>query len=98
MRSTAVTIGKLRDGLSAHVRRVRRGESIVVLDRDRPVARLVPFEPDPGGDAELHELIDRGVIRPPRLTADWRAIDRMPSPRLRGDTALEALLDARDEA
>jgi prevent-host-death family protein len=38
-----VGIADLKARLSEHLRRVRGGESITVLDRDTPVARLVPF-------------------------------------------------------
>lgn len=39
-----VKIGDLKAHLSAHLRRVRKGGEIIVLDRDTPVARIVPFE------------------------------------------------------
>ena len=37
-----VKIAELKARLSEHLRRVRRGHSLVVLDRDTPVAKLVP--------------------------------------------------------
>ena len=37
-------ISELRNGLSAYLRRVRRGESILILDRNVPVACLTPVE------------------------------------------------------
>ena len=41
---TRVRIAELKSRLSEHLRQVRRGSSITVLDRDTPVARLVPYE------------------------------------------------------
>ncbi len=41
-----VGIRKLRDGLTRHVGQVRRGERIIVTDRGKPVALLVPYESD----------------------------------------------------
>jgi prevent-host-death family protein len=41
---TDVRIADLKSRLSEHLRRVRHGESITVLDRDTPVARLIPYE------------------------------------------------------
>ena len=38
----SANISDLRDRLSDYPRRVRRGETIIVLDRDTPVARLEP--------------------------------------------------------
>ena len=35
-------IGELRDGLSRFIDQVRDGGEVLVLDRDRPVARIVP--------------------------------------------------------
>src|SRR5262252_2573238 len=37
-----VRIAQLKARLSAYLRAVRRGETIAVLDRDTPVARIVP--------------------------------------------------------
>lgn len=40
----AVKIADLKDRLSEHLREVRAGHSLTVLDRNTPVARLVPVE------------------------------------------------------
>lgn len=39
-----VTVRDFRGRLSEHVQRVRRGGSVVVTSRGKPVARLVPIE------------------------------------------------------
>ena len=36
------TISEVKNGLSAHLRRVRSGESVLILDRGTPIARIVP--------------------------------------------------------
>lgn len=90
-----VKIGELRDHLSAHLRRVQRGEELLIVDRDRPVARIVPFEAAEG-DAELIELAAEGRVRLPNAAPNWKAFDRMPCPRVPADTLLEALLRDRD--
>jgi antitoxin (DNA-binding transcriptional repressor) of toxin-antitoxin stability system len=60
-------IGQLRDGLSRYLDQVRDGDEILVLDRDRPVARIVPAggpSPARGGDgARLLDLERRGILR-----------------------------------
>ena len=38
-----VGIAELKAHLSEHLRSVRKGRTLIVLDRDRPVARLVPY-------------------------------------------------------
>jgi prevent-host-death family protein len=43
-----VGIAELKSRLSEHLRAVRRGRSLVVFDRDTPIARIVPYEAPPG--------------------------------------------------
>jgi prevent-host-death family protein len=40
-----VRIAELKARLSEYLRAVRRGETIAVLDRDTPVAQIVPVRP-----------------------------------------------------
>jgi prevent-host-death family protein len=39
-----VKIAQLKSKLSQHLRAVRAGETLTVLDRDTPVARIVPVD------------------------------------------------------
>ena len=43
-----VRIAELKSRLSEYLRRVRRGHTLTVLDRETPVARIVPIEAGPG--------------------------------------------------
>ena len=43
---STVRIAELKSRLSEHLRKVRRGWSVTVLDRDTPIARLVPYQND----------------------------------------------------
>ena len=59
-----VGVAELRQNLSRYLRRVERGERLVVTDRNRPVAELGP--PATGASA-LDRLIAEGrVSRPAR--------------------------------
>ena len=62
---TTVSISELKANLSHYVREVRRGGEVQILDRGKPVARLVAT-----GAGEDHgardRLISQGVIRPGR--------------------------------
>jgi antitoxin (DNA-binding transcriptional repressor) of toxin-antitoxin stability system len=72
-----VKIAELKNRLSHYLRRVQRGESILVADRDRVIARIDRVggrEAVAGGDAEwLDRLERRGVIRrgSGRLDQKW---------------------------
>ena len=45
MAMTTVRIAQLKDHLSEHLRAVERGGEILVTDRERPIARIVPVTP-----------------------------------------------------
>jgi prevent-host-death family protein len=62
--SVTVGVAELRQNLSRYLRRVERGERLIVTDRNRPVAELGP---PPSTGAELDRLIAEGrVSRPGR--------------------------------
>ena len=44
-----VRIAELKSRLSEYLRLVRKGRSITVLDRETPIARIVPYEPETNG-------------------------------------------------
>ena len=62
---TTVSISELKANLSHYVREVRRGGEVQILDRGKPVARLIaPAAGEAPGARE--RLISQGVIRPGR--------------------------------
>jgi len=60
-----VNIADLKNNLSAHLERVRAGEELLVKDRNRPIARLVPLAPGQDMDSEEMELAAAGLVRLP---------------------------------
>lgn len=67
MAMPAVNVAELKNRLSHYLRFVRRGQTVLVRDRDRVIARI---EPAGGGDvrgggdaARLTELEGRGILR-----------------------------------
>lgn len=60
--NNTVGIAELRQNLSKHLRRVAEGERLVVTDRNRPVAELVP----PAAGSALDRLVAEGKVRPPK--------------------------------
>ncbi len=43
----AVRIAELKARLSEYLRAVRKGRTLTVLDRDTPIARIVPYATEP---------------------------------------------------
>lgn len=93
-----VKIAELKNRLSYYLRRVRQGESILVSDRDRVIARIDRVSSDaglPGSDAEwLDRLERRGAVRRGcgKLSPQWFA--RRPAV---GVDVVAALLQEREE-
>ena len=60
-------ISELRDGLSEYLARVRKGETVIVYDRDTPIARIEPISPaDPNLPEWVREAERRGILSPPK--------------------------------
>ena len=70
-----VGIRALRDRLSEYVERVRGGEELVVTDRGRAVARLVPVD----HERALDRLIRDGVVEPAPAVGERRRPRRVPA-------------------
>jgi prevent-host-death family protein len=91
-----VNVAVLKNNLSAYLERVRAGEEVLVKDRERPIARLVPIERS--GDVEDEELrlAAEGLVRLPEAPlppAFWK----MPAPRVSRAKLLRAIRAERDE-
>jgi len=89
---TAVNIAQLRGHLSTYLKRVRRGEEILIRDRDTPVAKLVPLREGQIHSKRMLRLAARGLVRLPKKPMDWDAFFALPAP----DVPLEKLLAALD--
>ena len=91
------TISQAKNQLSKLIARVKRGETVLILDRDRPVARLVPAEVAEGDDeGRLVDLERRGVLRRARLAPPKKLPAPIELPK--GVSVLTALLKQREEA
>ena len=89
------TITEAKNRLSALIDLVQSGESIVILERGRPVARLEPIAAYPDATGRLARLERAGILKigtaPPPIE-----LLRRPAPRLaRGASAVEGLLEDR---
>jgi prevent-host-death family protein len=59
-----VNISDLKAQLSAHIQLVKDGEEVLICDRNKPVARIVPCRTNDRSKQE-QRLIARGVLTPP---------------------------------
>ena len=98
-----VTISEVKNGMSACLRRVKAGDSVLVVERRTPVARIVPVGIDAGGgkqadsvdeDAKLVRLERAGIVV---RRGSGSPLDLLGPPLHSGAGVLEALLDERSE-
>ena len=68
-----VGIRELRADLSKWVKRVEAGEEIVITDRGKAVARIVPAD----GRTKLDQLIAEGRVKPAPDPSGWRPTRRV---------------------
>jgi prevent-host-death family protein len=93
-----VSISRLKDQLSAYLQKVRRGQTVVVTDRNKPVAQLTPVVAKESDDERLARLIAQGVVTPPKQSPPLSIEEiRKRRPQAPGAGVLEALLQERRE-
>ena len=94
----AINVAELKNRLSHYLRIVRRGEPILVRDRDRVIARIEPAGDQPrAGDehaARLAELEARGIIRRAQGRLGPELLRRRP--RAKADVVRALLLERED--
>lgn len=95
-------IATAKNELSRLLRHVKRGERVIITERNHPIAQLQPFvasEHDPASSA-LAPLYEAGVLTPPKQNGfDIDAFLAMPAPSLPKDQSLaQAVLDERAES
>jgi len=61
MKQTGVS--QLKARLSEHLDMVKRGEEVLVTERGKPVARIVPVERECLKDDWVRGLVSRGIVR-----------------------------------
>lgn len=96
-------ISTLKNELSAILRKVRKGEEVIILDRNQPVAkitRMTPATDKPQNDeALMAELERRGIVK--RATKKPVSLEWLQKNMVHlksGASAVEALLKDREEA
>lgn len=93
----SVNIRDLKANLSAHLQAVRAGQELTVLDRNLPIAKIIPFDPADEPESEEMELVAAGILRMPTESLppdfwDFASLDVSPEDLIR------AISEDRDEA
>lgn len=94
MKTTA--IAQLKAKLSEYIAWVKRGEEVLVTERGRPVARIVPVTPGTADDDRIRSLTARGVVRPGKGRTR-KTLPHLPVCQVPEGTVLRALKDERQD-
>lgn len=95
MKTTPVS--ELKATLSEQLARVKAGEEVVVTERGRPIAKIVPLSGETIGlSAHMSELARKGLIRlgTGKVSKD---IWKLPRPSNKEGRGLQALIDEREQ-
>jgi prevent-host-death family protein len=87
-----VNIGALKNNLSAYLKDVRNGEEVIVQDRNKPIARILPIRASDFTNEELY-LESIGVMKLPENPrgTDWKAFWDLPRPKVSDEAVKEAM-------
>jgi prevent-host-death family protein len=89
------TVSKLKDNLSAYLRKVRAGQDVVIYDRNVPIARLERIESVGAGSDRLALLRAQGAVRPPIRSLTSKQLRTLLKPLPRSSRLAEALREDR---
>jgi prevent-host-death family protein len=93
----SVNVAELKNRLSKYLTFAKAGEEIVIRDRNLPVAKLVPFSDEDGNEEDLL-LVAAGKMRLPKSPVEVDELLRIPTGRVHGRRATQALLSDRNES
>jgi prevent-host-death family protein len=92
-------IADLKNNLSRYLRKVRSGETVLIMDRNRPIARIERVTDHEAADERRARLIAAGVLIPPKNPIGKKKLMEILSkkPVKAKKSVLEALIEERRE-
>ena len=95
MRTT--NIAELKNNLSNFLADVKLGEEILISDRNKPFAKIIPLHNSSDFSAEELALAAAGILRLPDESKVSEIFFKEKRPNLNAQTAIKAITDERDE-
>lgn len=95
MRSAAIS--KLKATLSEYIGFVKAGEEVLVTERGKAVARIVPVDAMSEQDAKRLELARRGILRPGKGRISPEVLRSLPVASVPPDVLLRVIDEDREE-
>lgn len=94
------TISDTKNHLSALLDGVRNGESVLILDRQTPIAKIVPIDEDEPAceETRLWRLQRKGMMSPAKSRTPRSLWKEAPPSAKTGHSIVRALMDERSRA
>jgi antitoxin (DNA-binding transcriptional repressor) of toxin-antitoxin stability system len=92
----SVNVAELKNRLSKYLTFAKSGEEVVIRDRKLPVAKLVPFSAEDADDQDLI-LVAVGKLRLPKARLNTKALLKIPTGKVSGHKAIQAVIAEREE-
>lgn len=89
-------VARLKAHLSRYLAHVKSGQEVLVTERGRPVAKLVPLPPAADRESRRERLIRSGILLPGKGRIPATLL-RAPKGSRVGDAVVKALVDERRE-
>jgi len=94
----AVKVSELKAGLSKYLAKVKRGEQVVITERGRTIAKIIPIPPAEDDEMErLRELERRGIVSIPEHPGVPEEYWSLPLPKDPHGLVLKGFLRDREE-
>ncbi len=91
------SVSRLKASLSHYLKIVKAGEEVLITDRSKTIAKIIPLEKGDGGiSPHLRELERAGLMRIGSGKIPEEFWD-LPRPQVPEGSALKAVLDEREE-
>ena len=91
----SVAVRELKARLSEYLALVKAGEEVIVTERGKTIAKLVPVSPDEALEERMRELEKQGLLKiGTGIPEDFWDLPRIKDPE---GLALKALLEDREE-
>ena|SRR3990172_550857 len=95
-----VTVAELKDHLSRYLQEVIRGEEVIIRNRKKPVAKIIPFPAEGDPDTDEERLVAEGKISIPSKEMNskfWNRFWAEPGAKLSPKKAAQSVVDDRHE-
>ncbi len=93
----SVKVSELKNNLDKYLNEVSEGEELIIHNRNKPIAKLVPLPSPDDEEARMEALVAAGKIRRPQRDALPESFWEEDGPRVSLEKIVAAVMADRDE-